>query len=162
MAYLLANKVVISHTWMNGVNVDTTPFFTPLCILPLHLLIFSSLTDRMMVLRHHPDKRRAAGEEVREDDDYFTCITKAYEILGDPIKRRSWDSVDPEFDDEVPVVNSHNKANFFQVSNLWGPHVLEYDYLINWLLLPYFSHNVFLAVHWIIDNTKRITMHIIT
>lgn len=69
---------------------------------------------RMMVLRHHPDKRRAAGEEVREDDDYFTCITKAYEILGDPIKRRSWDSVDPEFDDEVPVVNAYNKANFFQ------------------------------------------------
>lgn len=71
-----------------------------------------------MVLRHHPDKRRAAGEEVREDDDYFTCITKAYEILGDPIKRRSWDSVDPEFDDEVPAVNAYNKANFFQVRTL--------------------------------------------
>lgn len=70
---------------------------------------------RMMVLRHHPDKRRAAGEEVRDDDDYFTCITKAYEILGDPIKRRSWDSVDPEFDDEVPAVSAHNKANFFQI-----------------------------------------------
>ena len=75
-------------------------------------------TDRMMVLRHHPDKRRAAGEEVRDDDDYFTCITKAYEILGDPIKRRSWDSVDPEFDDEVPVVSAHNKANFFQVTSV--------------------------------------------
>ena len=31
---------------------------------------------RFKVLRHHPDKRRAAGEEIREDDDYFTCITK--------------------------------------------------------------------------------------
>ncbi|XP_063848823.1 dnaJ homolog subfamily C member 2-like isoform X2 [Scylla paramamosain] len=70
---------------------------------------------RIMVLWHHPDKRRAAGEEVRDDDDYFTCITKAYEILGDPIKRRSWDSVDPEFDDEVPAVSAHNKANFFQI-----------------------------------------------
>ncbi|KAG7169401.1 DnaJ subfamily C member 2-like [Homarus americanus] len=70
---------------------------------------------RMMVLRHHPDKRRGAGEEIRDDDDYFTCITKAYEILGDPVKRRSWDSVDPEFDDEVPAVNAYNKANFFEV-----------------------------------------------
>lgn len=35
-----------------------------------------------MVLQHHPDKRKAKGEEVITDDDYFTCITKAYEILG--------------------------------------------------------------------------------
>jgi len=35
-----------------------------------------------MVLLHHPDKRKAKGEEVIQDDDYFTCITKAYEILG--------------------------------------------------------------------------------
>lgn len=70
---------------------------------------------RMMVLRHHPDKRRGAGEEIRDDDDYFTCITKAYEILGDPLKRRSWDSVDPEFDDDVPSVSSNNKSNFFKV-----------------------------------------------
>ncbi|KAK3864990.1 hypothetical protein Pcinc_029363 [Petrolisthes cinctipes] len=76
---------------------------------------------RMKVLRHHPDKRRAAGEEIREDDDYFTCITKAYEVLGDTGKRRAWDSVDPEFDNEVPPINQHSKANFFQV---FGP-VLE-------------------------------------
>lgn len=37
---------------------------------------------RRMVLQHHPDKRKAKGEEVITDDDYFTCITKAYEILG--------------------------------------------------------------------------------
>lgn len=37
---------------------------------------------RRMVLLHHPDKRKAKGEEVITDDDYFTCITKAYEILG--------------------------------------------------------------------------------
>lgn len=37
---------------------------------------------RRMVLLHHPDKRKAKGEEVIQDDDYFTCITKAYEILG--------------------------------------------------------------------------------
>lgn len=38
---------------------------------------------RRMVLLHHPDKRKAKGEEVIQDDDYFTCITKAYEILGE-------------------------------------------------------------------------------
>ena len=31
---------------------------------------------RFKVLRHHPDKRKANGEEIKEDDDYFTCITK--------------------------------------------------------------------------------------
>lgn len=37
---------------------------------------------RKIVLKHHPDKRKALGEDVRPDDDYFTCITKAYETLG--------------------------------------------------------------------------------
>jgi DnaJ family protein C protein 2 len=46
------------------------------------------LSDRFKVLKHHPDKRRAAGEEIREGDDYFTNITKAFEILGNPVKRR--------------------------------------------------------------------------
>lgn len=40
---------------------------------------------RKIVLKHHPDKRKAQGEDVRTDDDYFTCITKAYEILGKKI-----------------------------------------------------------------------------
>lgn len=37
---------------------------------------------RKIVLKHHPDKRKAQGEEIRQEDDYFTCITKAYETLG--------------------------------------------------------------------------------
>lgn len=37
---------------------------------------------RKIVLKHHPDKRKAQGENVITDDDYFTCITKAYETLG--------------------------------------------------------------------------------
>lgn len=53
-------------------------------------------------MKHHPDKRKAQGEEVRQDDDYFTCIIKAYEILSVPSKRRSYDSVDSEFDDKLP------------------------------------------------------------
>lgn len=58
---------------------------------------------RRKVLLHHPDKRRTAGEQVRDlDHDYFSCITRAYEILGNPVRRRSYDSVDPEFDDDIP------------------------------------------------------------
>ncbi|XP_042907655.1 dnaJ homolog subfamily C member 2 [Parasteatoda tepidariorum] len=71
---------------------------------------------RAIVLKHHPDKRRGAGENVKDfDHDYFSCITRAYEILGNPIKRQSYDSVDPEFDDSVPSVNNFSKENFFEV-----------------------------------------------
>lgn len=39
------------------------------------MLLFA--TDKAMVLKHHPDKRKAAGEQIVEgDNDYFTCITK--------------------------------------------------------------------------------------
>ncbi|KAJ2948766.1 hypothetical protein O0L34_g8025 [Tuta absoluta] len=69
---------------------------------------------RQKVLKHHPDKRKAQGEEVRSDDDYFTCITKAYEILGTPVKRRSYDSVDPLVDDSVPTVTEIKKDGFFK------------------------------------------------
>lgn len=69
---------------------------------------------RKIVLKHHPDKRKAQGEEILSDDDYFTCITKAYEILGTPVKRRSYDSVDPEFDDSIPSGKELEKS-FFKV-----------------------------------------------
>ena len=35
---------------------------------------------RQKVLRHHPDKRKAAGEEIKEDDDYFSCIRLWWEL----------------------------------------------------------------------------------
>lgn len=70
---------------------------------------------RQKVLKHHPDKRKAQGEEVRSDDDYFTCITKAYEILGTPAKRRSYDSVDPLVDDNVPTQAEIKKEGFFNL-----------------------------------------------
>ena len=70
------------------------------------------------MLKHHPDKRRHAGEEIRDDDDYFTCITKAVEILGDPVKRKAFDSVDPLFDDDVPEALKKEKDDFYQT---FGP-----------------------------------------
>merc|ERR1719290_896240 len=74
---------------------------------------------RFKVLKHHPDKRKAAGEEIKEDDDYFSCITKALEILGNPQSRRAFDSVDPTFDDDVPeVLKKERQDKFFQI---FGP-----------------------------------------
>lgn len=70
---------------------------------------------RFKVLKHHPDKRKAQGEEIRPDDDYYTCITKAWEILGNQRTRRSFDSVDPLFDDAIPSSNDYSKNNFFKV-----------------------------------------------
>jgi DnaJ-class molecular chaperone len=69
------------------------------------------------VLRHHPDKRKAAGEKVSQDDDYFTNITKAWETLGNATARRAFDSIDPEFDDDLPSTADVNKKGFFNVSN---------------------------------------------
>ncbi|CAG0918053.1 unnamed protein product [Notodromas monacha] len=73
---------------------------------------------RQKVLRHHPDKRMAAGEKVNRDEDYFVCITRAFEILGTQAKRISYDSVDPDFDDDTPSQSPSSKAKFFEV---FGP-----------------------------------------
>lgn len=74
---------------------------------------------RRKVLLHHPDKRKTAGEKVKDlDHDYFSCITRAYEVLGNPIKRRSYDSVDPEFDNDIPQPTNEAKQNFFK---MFGP-----------------------------------------
>ncbi|XP_054153242.1 dnaJ homolog subfamily C member 2-like [Oppia nitens] len=71
---------------------------------------------RKLVLKHHPDKRSSAtGIAIDLDLDYYSCITRGYEILGDPVKRRSYDSIDPTFDDEIPSVNAYNKSHFIQV-----------------------------------------------
>ncbi|KAM3959452.1 dnaJ homolog subfamily C member 2 [Aphomia sociella] len=82
---------------------------------------------RQKVLKHHPDKRKGLGEEVRSDDDYFTCITKAYEILGTPVKRRSYDSIDPTVDDSIPSTAEIKKdgfykafRNYFEINARWS------------------------------------------
>lgn len=91
-------------------------------VLGLGSLRFNATDDdirrayRKMVLQHHPDKRKAKGEEVNADTDYFTCITKAYEILGTQKTRRAYDSVDPKFDDNLPSQSSIDN-NYFDVFN---------------------------------------------
>ncbi|RKP37862.1 DnaJ domain-containing protein, partial [Dimargaris cristalligena] len=63
------------------------------------------------VLLHHPDKKAAGGNA--HDDKFFKCIQKANEILNDPVKRRQFDSVDPELDDTIPSVKA--KGDYFDI-----------------------------------------------
>lgn len=67
------------------------------------------------MLRHHPDKRAAAGGT--EDDSFFKCIQKATEVLLDPVKRRQFDSVDEAADVEPPTKKQAQKS-FLKT---WGP-----------------------------------------
>uniref|UniRef100_G3U9F2 J domain-containing protein n=1 Tax=Loxodonta africana TaxID=9785 RepID=G3U9F2_LOXAF len=76
--------------------------------------------QKAMVLKGRPDKRKAAGEPIKEgDNDYFTRVTKAYETLSDPVKRRAFNSVDPTLDNSVPF-KSETKDNFFVFSPVFG------------------------------------------
>ncbi len=70
---------------------------------------------RKKVLKHHPDKKAAAGRA--EDDNFFKCIQKATEVLLDPTKRRQFDSVDEEADVEPPTKKQLAKGNFYK---LWS------------------------------------------
>jgi len=65
---------------------------------------------RKNIIKYHPDKNR--GKQV---GDATACINKAYDQLRDPESRKAYDSVDPKFDDSVPVVNTKSKENFFDV-----------------------------------------------
>lgn len=71
---------------------------------------------RKKVLRHHPDKKAAAGST--EDDSFFKCIQKATEVLTDPVKRRQFDSVDERAEVEPPTKKQVQKGNFYK---LYGP-----------------------------------------
>jgi DnaJ homolog subfamily C member 2 len=70
---------------------------------------------RKKVLKHHPDKKAAAGRV--DDDQFFKCIQKATEVLLDPVKRRQYDSVDEEADVDPPSKKQAQKGNFYK---LWG------------------------------------------
>ncbi|KAG7736942.1 hypothetical protein KL923_004080 [Ogataea haglerorum] len=69
---------------------------------------------RKQVLKHHPDKKGAAGG--LDQDGFFKIIQKAYETLLDPIKRKQYDSVDFNADVEPP--SPKEKYDFFEA---WTP-----------------------------------------
>lgn len=81
---------------------------------------------RKIVLRHHPDKRKGQGAVIDPEDDYFTCITRAYEFLGNQTKRRSYDSIDPNFNDDLPTQSEIEKDFFgvlgpcFKLNSRWS------------------------------------------
>jgi len=70
------------------------------------------------MLMCHPDKKKGEVKELLADNSFLKNVKKAFEILGDPAKRKGYDSVDPDFDNECPSEKSVNKDNFFRV---YGP-----------------------------------------
>lgn len=70
---------------------------------------------RKKVLKHHPDKKAAAGSN--EDDNFYKCIGKACEILQDPVKRRQFDSVDEAAEVEPPSKKDSQGKAFFKLWN---------------------------------------------
>lgn len=72
---------------------------------------------RRKVLRHHPDKK-AGATGLTNDDAFYKCISKAYDVLSNPEKRRQFDSVDEGIDDEDVPSGKEPEAKFF---SLWAP-----------------------------------------
>lgn len=71
---------------------------------------------RKKVLKHHPDKKAAKHGGQANDDKFFKCVQKAFEILTDPAKRRQWDSVDPGVPDLAPKEGAVVQADkFFEI-----------------------------------------------
>ena len=64
------------------------------------------------MLKHHPDKK--AGQVGDSNDDgFFKCIQKAFDVLTNPERRRQFDSVDPHyelFESDVPTASQITKA----------------------------------------------------
>lgn len=77
------------------------------------------ISDRRMVLKYHPDKRKQDEElDIPKElslHDYFTCITKAFEQLSSLESRQSYDSVDPSVDDSTPTSYNEKKQDFFRL-----------------------------------------------
>lgn len=103
--------------------------------------------DRKKVLQHHPDKK--TNKSIKFDvpglnpHEYFTCITKAYEVLCNVTTRRAFDSVDPTFHEDIPT---NVKGDFFNTfRSVFERNSRLYfclKYLINWLWhYPYFVYN---------------------
>ncbi|KAB5591555.1 Rhamnogalacturonate lyase [Ceratobasidium theobromae] len=78
------------------------------------------VANRKKVLKHHPDKKSGLPGHSSNDDAFFKCVAKAFEVLSNPEKRRQFDSVDPYYmvmEDEVPTVAEMAKkppAAFFK------------------------------------------------
>ncbi|EFA82989.1 myb domain-containing protein [Heterostelium album PN500] len=63
---------------------------------------------KKMILICHPDKNEGGSDEA------FKTLQKAYDVLGDPKKRRTYDSKEP-FDDTLPSSYEADRGDFFKV-----------------------------------------------
>ncbi|PWN46603.1 DnaJ-domain-containing protein [Violaceomyces palustris] len=75
------------------------------------------VAHRKKVLKHHPDKK-AGSSGLANDDSFFKCIAKAYEVLSNPERRRQFDSVDEAIDDEDVPTGREKPERFY---DLWRP-----------------------------------------
>lgn len=77
------------------------------------------IAHRKKVLKHHPDKKAGVSHSTN-DDAFFKCIQKAFDVLTHPERRRQFDSVDPHYlalDEDSPTASDfkgkENDNDFF-------------------------------------------------
>ncbi|WFC99877.1 hydroxymethylglutaryl-CoA lyase [Malassezia yamatoensis] len=75
------------------------------------------IAHRKKVLKHHPDKK-VGSSGLSNDDSFFKCVAKSYDILSNPEKRRQFDSVDEAIDDDAVPTGKESAERFFE---LWTP-----------------------------------------
>ncbi|WVQ95903.1 hypothetical protein IAU59_003002 [Kwoniella sp. CBS 9459] len=73
------------------------------------------IAHRRKVLRHHPDKK--AAQHGANDDAFFKCIQKAHEVLTHNERRKQFDSVDWNIEDEVPDLKKYSPEQFVAECN---------------------------------------------
>ena len=87
---------------------------------------------RSLILKYHPDKGKVKEVKGSDRGTVFACMTKAYEFLIQPKKRRSYDSFDPEFDDSLPSKKSLSSYDefenrfkqYFDLNQRWSRHLI--------------------------------------
>ncbi|KIR36654.1 zuotin [Cryptococcus deuterogattii 99/473] len=75
------------------------------------------VAHRRKVLRHHPDKKASQTGHGTNDDSFFKCIQKAHETLTHPERRRQFDSIDWNINDEVPDFKKLSPEEFCTQAN---------------------------------------------
>jgi len=84
-----------------------------------YMICIFFVSDRKKVLKHHPDKKAGVSHSTN-DDAFFKCIQKAFDVLTHPERRRQFDSVDPHYlalDEDSPTASDfkgkENDNDFF-------------------------------------------------
>ena len=72
---------------------------------------------KIQTIEQHPDKKSTndwSETDRAQADGYYTCVKKAFEVLGDPTQRRLYDSVDATDEDDAVPAKTKKEANFFK------------------------------------------------